>query len=64
MQDQHRRAIKASSKHAWQALLDCHGDWADRDDIGTGAKYVEQIRQCKTETGTSDSFKTVGEQPA
>jgi hypothetical protein len=30
---------------AWQALLASHGAWADRDDIGTGAEYVERIRQ-------------------
>lgn len=37
--------FKARSDRAWQALLASHGAWADRDDIGTGAEYVERIRQ-------------------
>lgn len=37
--------FRTSSDHAWQALLASHGAWADRDDIGTGAEYVAQIRQ-------------------
>jgi hypothetical protein len=37
--------FKTSSDRAWRALLAAHGAWADRDDIGTGAEYVERIRQ-------------------
>jgi hypothetical protein len=28
----------------WKALRASRGAWADRDDIGTGAEYVERIR--------------------
>jgi Ribbon-helix-helix protein, copG family len=37
--------LKADRDRAWDALLASHGAWADRDDIGSGAEYVEQIRQ-------------------
>jgi hypothetical protein len=29
----------------WKALEASLGAWADRDDIGTGAEYVERIRE-------------------
>lgn len=35
----------SSRSRAWEALRSSHGAWADRDDIGDGAEYVEQIRQ-------------------
>jgi hypothetical protein len=44
-----RKAIdeKYNSKQErmWKALEASWGAWADRDDIGTGAEYVERIRE-------------------
>lgn len=37
--------FRTSSDRAWQALRASRGAWADRDDIGTGAEYVDRIRQ-------------------
>jgi hypothetical protein len=37
--------LKADRDRGWEALLASHGAWADRDDIGSGAEYVERIRQ-------------------
>jgi plasmid stability protein len=37
--------FRADRDQVWQALLDSHGAWADREDIGTGEEYVERIRQ-------------------
>lgn len=39
------RDFKTERDRAWDALLASHGAWADRNDIGTGAEYVERIRQ-------------------
>lgn len=37
--------FKAGSDRVWKALRAARGAWADRDDIGTGAEYVERIRE-------------------
>lgn len=37
--------FQTGSRRAWRALRASRGSWADRDDIGAGAEYVEQIRQ-------------------
>ena len=33
-----------SQELLWEALRESWGAWADRDDIGDGAEYVERIR--------------------
>ena len=44
-----REAIDAKydskQERMWKALEASRGAWADRDDIGTGAEYVERIRE-------------------
>jgi plasmid stability protein len=37
--------FRTSSDRAWRALRASRGAWADRDDIGTGAEFVERTRQ-------------------
>lgn len=37
--------FQASNDRVWRALRASRGAWADRDHIGTGAEYVERIRQ-------------------
>jgi Ribbon-helix-helix protein, copG family len=37
--------LKADRDRGWNALLASYGAWADRDDIGSGAEYVERIRE-------------------
>jgi hypothetical protein len=34
----------SKQERMWRALEASRGAWADRDDIGTGAEYVERIR--------------------
>jgi hypothetical protein len=36
---------ETSQERLKRALRDSRGAWADRDDIGDGAEYVERIRQ-------------------
>ena len=35
---------RPSQERMWAALKASRGAWADRDDIGDGAEYVERIR--------------------
>jgi len=35
---------RPSQERMWAALQASRGAWADRDDIGDGAEYVERIR--------------------
>jgi hypothetical protein len=35
---------RPSQERMWAALRASRGAWADRDDIGDGAEYVERIR--------------------
>jgi hypothetical protein len=35
----------SKQERMWKALEASWGAWADRDDIGTGAEYVERIRE-------------------
>jgi hypothetical protein len=37
--------FRATSDRAWRALRSARGAWADRDDVGSGAEFVEQTRQ-------------------
>lgn len=37
--------FQGGSDRAWRALRAARGAWAARDELGTGAEYVERIRQ-------------------
>jgi hypothetical protein len=34
-----------SQERLRKAIIESHGAWADRDDIGDGAAWVDQLRQ-------------------
>lgn len=37
--------FRRSSDRSWRALRASRGAWAAREDVGTGAEYVEDLRQ-------------------